>query len=87
MSSEHTSTHEAPLPPDTRPPTLTSVIANHVGEKEAEDYLAGANAALPPVGKVSELFNHRWVGVVVRVFSFLFWCGIFFFFFHASRLF
>lgn len=57
-STEHPS-HEAPLPPDTRAPTLTSVIATQAGEREAEDFLAAANAVMPPGGKVPEVFTHR----------------------------
>lgn len=58
--TEHAS-HEAPLPPDTRAPTLTSVIATHAGEREAEDFLAAASAVMPPGGKVPEVFTHRCV--------------------------
>lgn len=57
-STEHAS-HEAPLPPDTRAPTLTSVIATQAGEREAKDFLATANAVMPPGGKVPEVFTHR----------------------------
>lgn len=51
--------HEAPLPPDTRAPTLTSVIATQAGEREAADFLAAANAVMPPGGKIPEVFTHR----------------------------
>lgn len=59
-STEHSS-HEAPLPPDTRAPTLTSVIATQAGEREAADFLAATNAVMPPGGKVPEVFTHRCV--------------------------
>lgn len=59
-NTEHSS-HEAPLPPDTRAPTLTSVIATQAGEHEAEDFLAAANAVMPPGGKVPEVFTRRFV--------------------------
>lgn len=53
------SSYEAPLPPDTRAPTLTSVIASHAGEQEAAEFLAAANAVMPHGGKVPELFTRR----------------------------
>ena len=58
-ASSEQSSHEAPLPPDTRAPTLTSVIATPEGDHEAADLMVPANPALPPGGKVPELFSHR----------------------------
>lgn len=55
MLSEHTSTHEAPLPPDTRAPKLKSVITGHAGDvTEVESFMSPENLVLPPRGKVPE---------------------------------
>lgn len=53
MSSEHTSSNEAPLPPDTRAPTLKSVITEHSGEVvEGDSFMSRDGLVLPPGGKV-----------------------------------
>lgn len=58
--SEHSSL-EAPLPPDTRAPTLTSVIAGRPGgeSQEPSEYLPMASTSMTPGGKVP--FTSRWV--------------------------